>query len=53
MDQLLKDGKVRRKLGIRLQTITDEAAEALELKDKSGVLVSEVDKGSAAEKSGR
>lgn len=53
MEQLLKDGKVHRgRLGIRLQDITDEAAEALELKDKTGVLVSEVEKGSAAEKAG-
>ncbi|CAN5484098.1 MAG: Do family serine endopeptidase [Pyrinomonadaceae bacterium] len=53
MDQLLKDGRVRRgKLGIGIQNITDEAAQALELKDKSGVLVNQVLSGSAAEKAG-
>lgn len=53
MEQLIKDGKVRRgMLGVGIQNITDETAEALELKDKSGVLVGEVQKGSSADKAG-
>lgn len=53
MGQLLKDGKVRRgMLGINIQNITDDTAKALELKDTSGVLVSNVRSGSAAEKAG-
>ena len=53
MEQLLKDGKVRRgMLGIYIQNITDDTAKALDLKDTSGVLVSDVTKGSAAEKAG-
>jgi serine protease Do len=53
MEQLLKDGKVHRgMLGIYIQNITDDTAKALELKDTSGVLVSEVFGGSAAEKAG-
>lgn len=53
MDQLIKDGKVRRgMLGINIQNITDDAAQALDLKDKSGILVSNVKPGSAAEKAG-
>jgi Do/DeqQ family serine protease len=53
MDQLLKDGKVRRgMLGINIQNITDDTAKALELKEKSGILVSNVKSGSAADKAG-
>jgi len=53
MDQLLKDGKVHRgQLGINIQNITDETAKALELKEKNGVLVSNVKTGSAADKAG-
>ena len=53
MEQLLKDGKVHRgKLGIALQGITDDLAKSLDIKDKSGVIVSNVDSGSAAEKAG-
>ena len=53
MDQLVKDGKVRRgMLGIGIQNITDDTAKALELKDKNGILVSSVATGSAAEKAG-
>ncbi len=53
MDQLLKDGKVRRgMLGINIQNITDDTAQALDLKDKSGILVSNVKTGSAADKAG-
>ena len=53
MEQLLRDGRVRRgMLGIGIQNLTEETAEALGLKDTSGVLVSDVRKGSAAEKAG-
>jgi Do/DeqQ family serine protease len=53
MDQLLKDGKVRRGLlGINIQNITDDTAKALDLKDATGVLVSNVKAGSAADKAG-
>ena len=53
MEQLLKNGKVQRgQLGVWVQNITDDTAKALELKDTSGVLVSDVMKGRAAEKAG-
>jgi serine protease Do len=53
LEQLLKDGKVHRgMLGINIQNITDDTAKALELKEKVGVLVSNVRSGSAADKAG-
>jgi len=53
MEQLLKDGKVHRgMLGISIQNLTEDAAKALELKDTNGILVSDVQAGSAAEKAG-
>lgn len=53
MEQLVKDGKVRRgMLGVNIQNITDDTAKALEIKDKNGVLVSNVKTGSAADKAG-
>lgn len=53
MEQLLKDGKVRRgMLGVNIQNITDEIAENFQLTQRSGVVVSNVRKGSAAEKAG-
>lgn len=53
LDQLLKDGKVHRgQLGIGIQQITDETAEALNIKDQDGVLVTNVTAGSSAEKAG-
>ncbi|MGH9947339.1 MAG: DegQ family serine endoprotease [Pyrinomonadaceae bacterium] len=53
MEQLLKDGKVRRgMLGVNIQTVTDDTAKALDLKDVTGVLVSNVRQGSSAEKAG-
>lgn len=53
MEQLLKDGKVRRgMLGINIQNITNDTAKALDLKDTAGVLVSNVRSGSAGEKAG-
>ena len=52
-EQLLKDGKVHRgMLGVNIQNITEETAKALDLKDTKGVLVSNVQAGSAAEKAG-
>jgi len=53
MEQLLKDGKVRRgMLGVRIQTLTEDQAKALDLNDVSGVIVSNVSPGSAADKAG-
>jgi serine protease Do len=53
MDQLLKDGKVRRgMLGVNIQNITDDLAESTGLEQRSGVVVSNVRAGSAAEKAG-
>lgn len=53
MEQLLRDGRVRRgMLGIGIQNLTEDTAQALGLKDTTGVLVSDVRKGSAAEKAG-
>jgi serine protease Do len=53
MHQLIKDGKVRRgMLGINIQNITEDTARALELKERSGILVSNVRSGSAADKAG-
>lgn len=53
MEQLLKDGRVRRgKLGVNIQNLTDDTAKALDLKDTAGVLVSNVQGGSAGEKAG-
>ena len=53
MEQLIKDGRVRRgMLGINLQNLTEELAKSLELAQRSGVIVSNVRPGSAAEKAG-
>jgi Do/DeqQ family serine protease len=53
MEQILKDGKVHRgQLGVIIQNITEDLAKTLELKDTRGVIVSEVRRGSAAEKAG-
>lgn len=53
MDQLIKDGKVRRgMLGVNIQNITDELAKSLDLEQRSGVIVSNVRAGSSAEKAG-
>ena len=53
MEQLIKDGKVHRgMLGVNIQTMTEDTAKALDLKDVSGVIVSNVRQGSAAEKAG-
>lgn len=53
MDDLRKDGRVRRgQLGVSIQPVTPEIAESLNLKDASGVIVSSVTSGSAAERAG-
>jgi len=55
MEQLLKDGKVRRgMLGVNIQNITEELLNSpdLNIKDRNGVIVSGVRAGSAAEKAG-
>jgi serine protease Do len=53
MEQLLTNGRVRRgMLGVNIQNITEDTAAALELQDRSGVLVSNVRAGSSAEKAG-
>jgi serine protease Do len=51
--QLRETGKVSRGwLGVKIQTVTEEFSESLGLKDTSGALVIEVNKGSPAEKAG-
>ncbi|MBX3298400.1 MAG: Do family serine endopeptidase [Acidobacteria bacterium] len=53
MEQLIANGRVRRgQLGINIQNIDADTAEALKLKDSVGVLVSNVKPGSAADKAG-
>ncbi len=53
MEQLLKDGKVRRgQLGVGIQTITEELAKSLDLKETKGVIVGSVKPGSSSEKAG-
>lgn len=53
MDQLLKDGRVKRgRLGVGIQTITEELAKTLDLKENKGVIVGSVSPGSSAEKAG-
>jgi Do/DeqQ family serine protease len=53
MDQLIRAGKVRRgQLGIVVQKITSEVAAQLKLNDTKGVLVAQVQPGSAAERAG-
>ncbi len=51
--QILENGEVKRgQLGVVIQDLTPELAEAFDLKGKQGVVVSEVQKGSAAEDAG-
>ncbi|TVQ83436.1 MAG: DegQ family serine endoprotease [Micavibrio sp.] len=51
--QLIEFGQTRRGwLGVRIQEVTEDIAESLGLKEKSGALVSSVTKGSPAEKAG-
>jgi serine protease Do len=53
MEQLLQNGEVRRgMLGVNIQNISSDLAEALGLKTTTGVVVSNVMKDSAAEKAG-
>ncbi|MFC1610081.1 DegQ family serine endoprotease [Myxococcota bacterium] len=53
MESLLKHGKVVRGwLGVAIQDIDQHLAEALDLEDTKGVLVSDVTEGSPAEKAG-
>ena len=53
IEQLVKFGETRRGwLGVRIQTITDEIAETLELSSTEGALVAEVTEGGPAEAAG-
>jgi S1-C subfamily serine protease len=53
MEQLVQNGKVRRgRLGVVLQPITDAIAEQFDIKGKKGVLINQIQTGSAAEKAG-
>jgi Do/DeqQ family serine protease len=53
MDQLIKNGRVRRgQLGITVQKVTSEIAASLNLKEAKGVIVHQVQPGSAAERAG-
>ncbi len=53
MDQLTRTGKVRRgQLGIVVQKVSSDIASSLGLKDAGGVIISQVQAGSAAERAG-
>lgn len=53
MDQLLKTGKVRRgQLGVIVQPVTSDIAQAMELKEIRGVIINQVQSGSAADAAG-
>jgi Do/DeqQ family serine protease len=53
MDQLTKTGKVRRgQFGVVVQKVTSDIAASLGLKEAKGVLVAQVQPGSAADKAG-
>jgi Do/DeqQ family serine protease len=53
MDNLARTGRVRRgQLGITVQKVTSEVAEQLKLKDQRGILVAQVQAGSAADRAG-
>ena len=53
MEQIIKYGKVERGvLGVTIQTLTPELAKGLHINAASGVVVSQVQPGSAAEKAG-
>jgi len=53
MDQLIKTGNVRRgQLGIIVQKVSTDIAASLSLKDAKGVIISQVQPGSAAERAG-
>ncbi|MBA1147123.1 DegQ family serine endoprotease [Ectothiorhodospiraceae bacterium WFHF3C12] len=53
VDQLIEHGEVRRGLlGVRVQDLTSEIAEAMELEAKDGALIAQVTPDSAADKAG-
>jgi serine protease Do len=53
MPQLKEHGKVTRGwIGVYIQEITDDLQESLDLKDRNGALVADVDDGSPADKAG-
>lgn len=53
LSDLIKEGKVVRPwLGIRVQDLTAEMAEQFQVKDREGVLISQVEPGTGAEKAG-
>jgi serine protease Do len=53
MEQLVKNGEVRRgQLGVAVQKVDSDIASSLGLKEPKGVLVSQVQPGSAAERAG-
>jgi Do/DeqQ family serine protease len=53
MDSLLEYGEVKRgKLGVAIQQLDDDLAEAMNLSVRKGVLISDVEKGSAADQAG-
>lgn len=53
LDQLVKNGKVRRgHLGVTVQPVTQDIAASLRLNSAKGVIVSQVQPGSAAERAG-
>ncbi len=53
MQQLVSKGSIERgRLGVHIQDITPEIAEAMEIKIDEGALVAQVEQGSSAEKSG-
>ncbi|MEK9732010.1 MAG: PDZ domain-containing protein, partial [Pelagibacteraceae bacterium] len=53
IDQLIKFGETKRGwLGVRIQTVTKEIADSLALKETIGALVTDVNKGSPADKAG-
>jgi serine protease Do/serine protease DegQ len=53
MQQLIAHGEVKRgRLGAQAQDLTSELAEAFDLKQGHGAVITQIDKGSAAEKAG-
>ena len=53
LEQILEHGEVKRgQLGVIIQDLTPDLAEAFDLVGQQGVVVSEVQKGSAADKAG-
>jgi len=53
MQQLITHGEVKRgRLGAQAQDLTSELAEAFDLKQGHGAVITQIDKGSAAEKAG-